>query len=325
MFSPEEVGLVQDARIVVDAHCDTLVAILDQRRLFFCENELGHLDLPRLRRGGVKVQFFAAFVHPQFRGGYLRRTASLVDVFYREVVSLPGVTVVLGDDDIGRVLSAGADQVAAVLAVEGGEALEGSLAVLRTLYRLGVRSLGLTWNGRNELADGVGEAGSDGGLTDFGRTVVAEMNRLGMLIDLAHIAERGFRDVLEVSEKPIIVSHANVRSRCDHPRNLTDAQIKALAARGGVLGITFVPDFVDRSKPSLDRVLDHIEHVIQIGGPDCVGFGSDFDGFQGCLPGLEHAGRMGNLGAGLRKRGYSEADIAKILGGNLLRVLREIL
>lgn len=325
MFGLEEVGLAQDAWIVVDAHCDTLVAILDQRRLFFCENESGHLDLPRLRRGGVKVQFFAAFVHPQFRGGYLRRTVSLVDVFYREVVSLPGVTVVLGNDDIERVLGAGADQVAAVLAVEGGEALEGSLAVLRTLYRLGVRSLGLTWNGRNELADGVGEAGSDGGLTDFGRMVVAEMNRLGMLIDLAHIAERGFRDVLEVSEKPVIVSHANVRSRCDHPRNLTDAQIKALAARGGVLGITFVPDFVDRSKPSLDRVLDHVEHVIQIGGPDCVGFGSDFDGFQGYLPGLEHAGRMGSLGTGLRKRGYSEADIAKILGGNLLRVLKEVL
>jgi membrane dipeptidase len=311
--------------MIVDAHCDTLSVIVDKGRLFHCETREGHLDLPRLLRGGVKVQFFAAFVHPQFRGGYLRRTLTLVDAFYRRVASPPGVAVILGNNDLEHVLDGGPDRLGALLAVEGGEALEGSIAVLRTLYRLGLRCLGLTWNGRNELADGVGEAGTGGGLTAFGRTVVAELNRLGILVDLAHISERGFWDVLEISAAPVIVSHANARSRCDHPRNLTDAQIRVLAARGGVIGITFVPGFVHAETPCLERVLDHIEHVVQLVGPDCVGLGSDFDGFPGRLPGLEHAGRLGNLAAGLEKRGFAEPEIDKILGGNLLRVLKQVL
>ncbi|MBE0467759.1 MAG: dipeptidase [Candidatus Desulforudis sp.] len=318
-------GSALDNWTVVDAHCDTLTVILDKGRPFCLETEEGHLDLPRLKRGGVKVQFFAAFVHPRYRGGYLRRTLALIDAFHREVVSTPEVLVVLGDNDLERVADGGSDRVAAVLAVEGGEALESSTAVLRMLYHLGLRCLGLTWNGRNELADGVGETGSRGGLTAFGRAVVSEMNRLGMVVDLAHLGERGFLDVLEVSEKPVIVSHANARALCDHPRNLTDVQIRALSERGGVVGVTFVPDFVDSAEPSRDKLLDHIEHVVQTGGPDCVGLGSDFDGFGGRLRGLEHAGLVGELGPALLDRGYSADDVAKIMGGNLLRVLKQVL
>ena len=184
--------------------------------------------------------------------------------------------------DIDRAIAAG--KIAAFLSIEGGEALAGSLGVLRMLYKVGVRSLTLTWNGRNELGDGVGASGK--GLTAFGRAVVREMNDLGMLVDVSHLSERGFWDAMKVSTQPLIASHANCRALCDHPRNLTDAQIRAVAGQGGVIGVTFVPDFLGGETPSVDNVLDHIDHMIAVGGEDCVGLGSDFDGTKELPAGL---------------------------------------
>lgn len=183
----------------------------------------------------------------------------------------------------------------------------------------------MTWNGRNELADGVGESETEGGLTRFGRAVVQEMNRLGMVVDASHLSEAGFWDVLEVSNQPVITSHANSRCICNHRRNLTDEQIRALAARGGVIGLTFYPDFIHPDQPSLEKLLDHMDHIISLAGVDCIGLGSDFDGIDQVTSGLEDISRLPAITEGRWRRGYREEEIAKILGGNFLRVLQQVL
>jgi len=184
--------------------------------------------------------------------------------------------------------------------------------------------LTLTWNHRNEIADGVFDRRTKGGLTRFGVEVIQEMNRLNMLIDVSHLSEAGFWDVLEVSRKPVMASHSNCRRICDSPRNLSDDQIKSLAGAGGVMGLCFVPDFVHLSEPSLDKLIDHVDHVTELAGIDCLGLGSDFDGFEAALPGLEDVSRLPALTEGLLHRGYSTEAIQKILGGNFLRLLKTL-
>ncbi len=304
--------------IIVDAHCDTLSALGEQK----LSQNGGHLDIERMQKGGVTVQFFAVFISPEHKGRELELALEQIDTFYRELEDAPTVKPVCSVRRLENCIQEGMQ--AAVLAVEGGEVLCGNIAVLRVLYRLGVRCLTLTWNNRNRLADGVGETGSNGGLTDFGRQVVREMNKLGMLIDVSHLSERGFWDVLEVSEKPVIASHSNARAVCNHPRNLTDSQIKALAGKGGVMGITFVPQFVDPGNPSLSRLLDHVDHIVHLAGTDCLGFGSDFDGIDKTILGLEDVSKYPSLYRGLLNRGYCDEDVEKLLGKNFLRVINRV-
>lgn len=304
--------------LIIDAHCDTLSVLKEQK----LRNNSGHLDLERMRVGGVTVQFFAVFVSPVFKGRELEKALEQVDTFYRELQNEPGIKPVLSIGELEDCIRAG--QQAAVLSVEGGEVLCGSIGVLRILYRLGVRCLTLTWNNRNQLADGVGERSSQGGLTDFGRQVVSEMNSLGMLVDVSHISERGFWDVLGVSTRPVIATHSNARSVCDHSRNLSDRQIKALAGQGGVIGLTYVPEFVDPGNPCLSRLLDHVDHIVNLAGPDCLGLGSDFDGVDKTVSGLEDVTRVPVIYEGLINRGYSEEVVEKILGKNFLRVMKRV-
>lgn len=327
MFKDEtnsRAGRLHRESVVVDAHCDTLTAMLEQNRRLGDASGQGQVDLRRLRAGGVRVQFFAAFIAPEYKNSALKRTLGLIDLFYREAEDnkneLRPVT------NLGEIEKAAADgKIAAILTVEGGEALEGSLEVLRILYRLGVRSLTLTWNGQNELGEGVGKGDGGAGLTPFGLMVVGEMNRLGMLIDVSHLSESGFWDVLRASGQPVIASHANCRALCDHPRNLRDPQIRALADKGGVLGVTFVPDFLNRKGASLEDVLDHISHAAAVGGVDCVGLGSDFDGISELPAGLGDCSALPLLTEGLLDRGYSDEAIKKILGGNILRLIGQVL
>jgi len=310
--------------IVVDTHCDTLTAMLEDGRPFAGHSGKGHLDLLRLKAGGVDVQFFSAFIAPEFKPLAARRTLELIDLFYREIEENSDLVLhARGMADIKEALSSG--RIAAFLSIEGGEALEGSLGVLRVMYRMGVRSITLTWNGRNELGDGVDEEITGGGLTGFGAAVVAEMNRLGMLVDVSHLSERGFWDVLKISRQPVIASHSNCRALCDHPRNLKDEQIKALADKGGVVGITFVPDFLGSENPSVDDVIAHIDHVISVGGPDCAGIGSDFDGTERLPVGLNDCSRLPLITKGLLERGYNEEVIKKVLGGNFIRVIGQVI
>lgn len=310
--------------VVVDAHCDTLTAMIGQKRRLGEFSGGGQLDLPRLRAGGVNVQFFAAFIAPECKTLAARRTLELIDLFYREIKeNEKDILPVKSKVEIDEALASG--RIAALLSVEGGEALEGSIGVLRMLHRLGVRGLTLTWNGRNELGDGMGEEKTGGGLTSFGVAVVKEMNRLGMLVDVSHLSEKGFWDVIRVSGQPVIASHSNCRVLCEHPRNLNDGQIRALAGKGGVMGITFVPDFLGGAKPSVKEVLDHIDHAAAVGGVECVGLGSDFDGTDHLPAGLEDCAKIPAVTGGLIDRGYSDDAIKKILGGNFLRVIGQVL
>jgi membrane dipeptidase len=207
---------------------------------------------------------------------------------------------------------------AILLAVEHADGTEGSLGVLRALFELGVRSIGLTHHVSSGAADGCMEAREGVGLTQYGVELVREMNRLGMLVDLAHISPGGFFHALEVSARPVAFTHGNCRALCDHPRNLTDEQLRALASAGGIIGMSYVPFFVDSEEPSIERLLDHIDHAVEAAGIDAVGLGSDFDG-GGTV--LHDATEVPQITQGLAERGYGEADVRRILGENMLRVL----
>lgn len=312
--------------LVVDAHCDTVLRVIDGGFRLREENSAGHVDLPRLRKGGVGLQFFALYVGPQFKPDRsTRRVLGLLDAFYGELDACQDqLHLVLEAKDVEKARAQG--KVGALLSIEGGEALEGDMAVLRMLHRLGVRAIGLTWNQRNEIGDGVGEPRAGGGLTEFGIGVIKEMNRLGMIIDVSHLTERGLRDCLEYSKHPLIASHSNARAVCDHVRNLSDEAIRGLAAGGGVMGINMASDFlVTQGQASLDDVVAHIDHITELVGTDHVGIGADFDGITlpprelpdvSCLPRLTEA---------LTRRGYGDDDIRKVLGGNFMRVVATVL
>lgn len=308
---------------VVDAHCDTLTAMIDQNRRLNDQGGAGQLDLQRMKKGGIKLQFFAVFVHPNFKNNALKRALLLIDHFFKEVeANEKEIMHVKNMEDIKNAFVL--KKIAALLSVEGGEALEGHIMVLRTLYRLGVRSLTLTWNGRNELGDGVGvESGA--GLTAFGKEVVEEMNRLKMIIDVSHLSEEGFWDVMALSRDPVIASHSNCKSIYGHKRNLNDDQIRAIAEKAGVVGITFVPNFLGGDRTTVNAVLDHIDHAVKIGGIDCVGIGSDFDGTDQLPGGLDDCSQIGSITKGLVKRGYDDTAVTKIIGGNFLRLIGQVL
>jgi membrane dipeptidase len=198
------------------------------------------------------------------------------------------------------------------------------------MYDLGLRALGLTWFRRTMVADGTGEEEAGGGLTRFGRAVVRECHRLGILVDVSHLSERGFWDVMRVAEGPVIASHSNARALCEHPRNLRDEQLHALAATGGVVGLNACPDFVDPSAPSLDRLLDHAAHMSEVMGPGHVGLGLDLleylPGYEDKrLPGLADASEAPAITAGLLARGASDGEIRGLLGQNWLRVWHQVL
>jgi len=207
----------------------------------------------------------------------------------------------------------GGSRIGILISVEGGEILGESLFMLDIIYRLGVRALGLTWNQRNAIADGVGEEYSKNGLSLFGRRVIAEMNNLGMLIDLSHLNEPGFWDVLQLSNKPVVASHSCAHALCNHPRNLSDEQLRALAEAGGMVGINFCPDFLRQTgQAKIDDVIRHICHIAEVAGVDSVGFGSDFDGITSTPEGLENVEKFNCLREMLEKSGFNREEMAKI-------------
>lgn len=328
--------------LVIDAHNDTIVAHLRRggRSLSGAERPpsrfpehgivdfLGgmsrtrgepiQIDFASMAAGGIDAGFFSMDVTTA-HNAHLAYAMDGIGFFYDDVArSGAQVRVVRKADDILDAKRAG--HPAVVLAVENANCTEGSLHVLRSLYELGVRSIGLTHHTSSVAADGCFEARDGAGLTRFGMSLVREMNRLGMLVDLAHVSPAGFFHALDVSSKPVIFSHGNTTAIRDFPRNLTDEQLRALARNRGVIGMSFVPDFVAAQNPTLEKLLDHIDHAAEVGGIDCVGIGSDFDGGGTLLAG---ATQMPEITRGLLSRGYAEADVRKILGGNTLRVLRE--
>ena len=313
--------------IVFDGHCDTILEIMNHKKSLGSRTPTGHLDIPRMKEGGVNVQFFAVFIEDIYKPDRsLKRTLQLIDCFYREMEkNQDEISLVTNYNQINEANSAG--KIAAILSVEGGEALEGDLGVLRILYKLGVRLLTLTWNQRNQIADGIGESRTGSGLTEFGLKVIEEMNDLRMFIDVSHLSETGFWDVIKRSKAPIVASHSNCYALCPHPRNLKDEQIKALADKGGVIGITFVPNFLtqEKRKTTVKDVVRHIDYLVKKVGIDYVGLGSDFDGTDVLPLGLESVDKIPNITEELLNRGYKEREIKKILGGNFLRVFKKVI
>ncbi|HEY6276789.1 MAG TPA: dipeptidase [Streptosporangiaceae bacterium] len=321
-----------------------------------------HSDLPRLAAGGVGAQFWSVYVPVSLAGeAAVATTLEQIDFVHRMIGRYPDrLELALTAADVERIFAAG--RIASLLGAEGGHSIASSLGVLRMLYRLGVRYLTLTHNANVPWADSATDEPAAGGLTSFGRQVVAEMQRLGMLVDLSHTAPGTMRDVFDVAQGPVIYSHSSARGLCDHPRNVPDDMLARLPGNNGVCMVTFVPAFISprcrdwerelaaemqrrgldphdqasratfrqeytrrypAPRATLGQVADHIEHVRGVAGVGHVGIGGDFDGTDDLPEGLTDVSCYPALFAELLVRGWSEADCAALAGGNILRVLRE--
>ena len=333
--------LHQDA-LVIDSHNDTIVSHIRRGNLSLSEtpNQKRHsgtiaylrgpltppasdidiqINFPKMKKGGINAAFFAVDVTRAWKH-HLTYALDAFGFFHMEVADTDDVIIAKSASDITQAKSQ--NKLAAILAVENSDGTEGSLNVLHMLHHLGIRAMGLTHNISSWAADGNAEERSKGGLTTYGVSLIKEMNHLGMLVDVSHISEPGFWDVIDTTTKPIIASHSNAKAVCNHPRNLTNDQIKVMAQNGGSIGVTFVPSFIDDTHPTFEKLIHHIDHIVQLVGPDHVGIGSDFDG-GGTL--VKDATEFPKFTEALLKRNYSETDIRKILGENHLRVFTNAL
>lgn len=321
----------------------------------------GHTDLPRLRAGGVGGQFWSVYVPGEGGAGRAVIQLEQLDLARRMIARYPDdLELCLTADDAEEAMACG--RIASMLGMEGGHVLEGSLGALRAYWELGARYLTLTHNTTNELADSATDAPQHGGLSDLGRRAVTEMNRLGMLVDLSHVAPETMADALDVSHAPIIFSHSSARALCDVARNVPDEILRRVPANGGVVMVTFVSGFVGAEaaavlipaiaefgrraagltneaarealsrelveslsvpSPPLSVVADHLDHVARVAGHDHVGIGGDYDGNHFWPIGLEDVSCYPNLFAELLRRGWSEEDLARLANGNILRVMRD--
>jgi membrane dipeptidase len=352
----------------IDAHIDTAQRVLIGHANIAERLPDGQVDIPRLKEGGMHAPFFALWVPTYYKGAEaVRRTLDLRDAMqgvfdrYPDQIELATTAV-----DVERIVKSG--KIAAVLTLEGGHQIDDDLAVLRMYERMGIRAMTLTHFRNNNWADSSTDTPVHNGLTDFGKQVVREMNRIGMMVDISHVSDKTFYDTLAVTTKPVIASHSSTRAIAEIPRNMTDDMLKALARNGGVVGINFGAGFVNPqdarvtmarinskagqepnmtgkvlddfaakeyerdqrplahpSAATIQDVVANIDHAVKIAGIDHVGIGTDFDGIGNDVPkGLEDESKMPALAAALRKNGYSEADVDKIMGANFLRVMRQV-
>jgi membrane dipeptidase len=326
-----EVREVHRSALLIDTHNDVPSRTVDGKDI----GQRGggrHTDLPRLRDGGVGAVFFTAYVAPIYAKDHhsANRALQMIDTIRHDIVARypDDFAFALTADDVVAAHQKG--KIAALIGLEGGHAIEDSPRLLRDFYALGVRYMTLTHTNTNGWADSSGDmldkaVQHHNGLTDLGKEVVHEMNRLGMIVDISHVADKTFWDALETSKAPIFASHSSCRALCDVPRDMTDEMIAALAKKRGLIQINFNCGFLRKTgRATLADVVAHIDRAVKIGGIDAVGIGSDFDGIQ-CTPeGLDDVSMFPNLTRALLEKGYSAADIRKIYGGNTLRLLREV-
>ena len=335
--------------LVLDTHIDTPLKMMrDPNYDFGRENDSGHVDLPRLKRGGLDGAFFSIYMPGTVTG------PKAVSDSLKTIASVHRLVELYGDDlefctsasDVRRAQRRG--KFAMLMGMEGGHMIHNSLPILRMYARLGIRYLTLTHNVNTDWADSVADSRVYGGLNELGRDVVKELNRLGVLVDVSHVSDETFWDILEVTEAPVMASHSSCRDLSNHPRNMSDEMIRALAEQGGVIQITFVDQFLDVEHHAAreasiqesstggeadaggqpippvnwERIIDHIDHAVQVAGVDHVGLGSDFDGAD--MPrGMEDVSLLPKITQELLKRGYDEDQIRLILGENTLRILQE--
>ena len=380
-ISPEA---VQKSAIVIDTHADTPQRFVDEN--FDLSDPLGNgnFNLESARKGNLGAEFFSIWVDPEAnKGHFARRTLILIDSVRQQVAKHSDQMMFVTSPE-GIELAHREHKLAALMGIEGGHSIEDSLALLRDYYALGVRYMTLTWSNSNGWADSSGDIDDPSvphtkeGLTEFGKDVVYEMNRLGMMVDISHVSDRTFFRTLIISRAPVIASHSAARALCDSPRNMTDDMLRAVAnsggpsSKGGVVQVNFYSAFISQAyrnaqkaqkpevdkavqelknkykaegkeapqeeidklqrqyadripRPPLSMLIDHIDHIAKVAGIDHVGLGSDFDGVGGQLPeGIDSPADLPKITAALIERGYSAEDCRKILGGNLLRVFREV-
>jgi membrane dipeptidase len=367
------VARLLDRAIVLDLHADTTQLIADEGYDLATRHDYGQVDLPRMREGHASGLFLSIWTDAvrYTPAESVRRALDQIDAILRDVASHPREMAIAATAD--QVLAARKHgQVAILMGLEGGHMIDSDLSILRGYYRLGVRYMTLTHTEHTPWADTASHPAAHNGLTDFGKQVVREMNRMGMMVDISHVSDKTFYDVMETSAAPVIASHSSCRAIDDVPRNMTDDMLRALAKNGGVVHINFfegfldhdfadrynalkeqqaqqdaierqAPKFGDRSglgpavrridaqrtvklgRIPVSRLLEHIDYAVKIAGIDHVGLGSDFDGASDQFPeGMEDISKIPNLVSGLMERGYSDESILKILGGNTLRVMRDV-
>jgi len=369
--------------IVIDTHNDITSPLMDDGFDLAMRGDdpyakiKTHTDLKRMKAGGLGAEFFAVYVGKEFvnkkpaeGGGAARRALDVIDVVKEQIRRHPeSLEAASTAADIRRIAKSG--KIAALMGIEGGHAIEDSLHTLRMFYKLGVRYMTLTHTNTNDWADSEGDINNSSinhhnGLTDFGREVVREMNRIGMMVDISHVADKTFFDVIATTRAPVIASHSSARAIANHPRNMSDDMLRALAKNGGVVMVNFYDGFLDPRKAKLalrertmddelkakytndpkrvqeeidawrkatdpgktplSVLMDHIDHIAKVAGIDHLGIGSDFDGvpLTGLPEGMEDISKLPTLTYELMKRGYSDTDIKKVLGENLLRVMSAV-
>jgi membrane dipeptidase len=360
--------------IIVDMHADTTQRLVDENVDLEQRLADGHLDAVRAKEGGLDAQFFSIWVEPELFGGGGERAMKRADVQIEAVRALAAKhpetwELATTAADVRRIAAAG--KIAALMGMEGGYAIDEKIENVDRYYQMGVRYLSPAWSVSTSWAGSSGdEAGKTRGLNDFGKQVIREMNRLGIMVDVSHLSDPAFWDIVNTSTRPVIATHSGCRAITDVPRNLTDDMIRALAKTGGVVNVIFYPEHIEpgysakkkkvdaeiaslvqrasdeekgdaahkklardrvrreeylKRLPSVSvaRIVDHIDHVVKLVGVDHVGIGSDFDGVQVVPADLKSVADLPNLTKELLRRGYSESDIDKILGGNMLRVMEE--
>jgi len=370
---------IHNSALVVDTHADTPQRFLDENFDIGSTdpNDIGHISLDKAKRGNLGAEFFSIWVEPETnKGHFAQHTFDLIDAVYDQAARHPDrMMMAFSPNDIDHAHKE--HKLAALMGIEGGHSIENDIHLLHIYYRLGVRYMTLSWSNTNEWADSSGDIDDPkvqhhNGLTDFGKQVVLEMNRLGMMVDISHVADKTFWDTIATTKAPVIASHSSARALCDAPRNMTDDMLKAVAKNGGVVQVNFFNGFIDQNfrnaqlaqkkdqdaaiqkytdelksqgkpinyieldrlerewiakipRPPLKSLIDHIDHIAKVAGIDHVGLGSDFDGVSGATPaGIDSAADLPKITQALLDRGYSADDIRKILGGNLMRVFREV-
>jgi membrane dipeptidase len=370
---------IHDSALVVDTHADTPQRFLDEGFDIGSTdpNDIGHISLDKARHGNLGAEFFSIWVEPETnQGHFARHTFDLIDSVYEQAARHPDrMMMAFSVADIERAHKE--HKLAALMGIEGGHSIENDIHLLRDYYRLGVRYMTLSWSNTNEWADSSGDINDPkilhhNGLTDFGKQVVVEMNRLGMMVDISHVADKTFWDAITTTKAPVIASHSSARALTHAARNMTDEMLQAVAKNGGVVQVNFYSGFVDEiyrkagesigkqaaeairvfeekqkaegktvpyteldrierewaakiPRPPLKSLIDHIDYIAKVAGIDHVGLGSDFDGVAGATPaGIDSAADLPKITQALLDRGYSADDIKKILGGNILRVFRQV-
>lgn len=316
---------------LIDLHCDTFWQIDMQPEKHLYENDLC-VDVKKLRAAGSMAQFFACFIYTnpgesnRYAGRYARALGMIARAKEEFAQNQGTIGLVRTYEELMRRKEAG--KIAAFLTIEEGGILEGCMDRLEALYAQGIRLMTLLWNHENCMGypNSREKSVMAKGLKAFGFEVAERMQELGMLIDVSHLSDGGFWDVARHSRKPFVASHSNARALCDHPRNLSDDMIRAIADVGGVAGVNFYPYFVKKSGvATAGDIADHVWHMIQVGGEDVVAVGTDFDGYDEGELDVEHIGEMGKFYGALEKRGLTQRQIDKICHGNALRVIKEVL